>query len=561
MRRSRMHIVMEDTTLDQVFEVVCASMYVARIHIEGFKRFKSFDLELNPSVNIIVGDNETGKSSLLEAIGLVLTGQYNGRSIQQGLDPYLFNMDRVREYFERLRNGETLPAPSILIEAYLATEEAAPEFSKLRGTNNTRGEDSIGLSLAIEVDRRYVDELREYASDDSNPDILPVEFYTVNWYSFANNGVSLRALPFRTATIDTSLPRVYRGPNRYLAQVVHDVLSDSQRRELSLEYKRIRHRFAQEPAVQAINKHLEQQGNRATSRRLSLQMDISSRASWESTITAHLDDLPFDCIGRGEQSRVQLRLAIAGAENAQVLLIEEPENHLSHSNLNRLLEDIKTDCADRQVIMTTHSTFVLNKLGVDHLRLISHGSEAVALDRLTSDTKEYFMKLPGYDTLRMILARRCILVEGPSDELIVQRAYMDRHGKVPLEDGVDVISVGSLAFKRFLEVASLLGLEVRVLIDNDGDVDSLRRRYAEWLGQRDGRIRIFYDDDESCKTLEDQLVKANSLSVLNRILGTSYEDEDELLKYMKQNKTDCALRMFETECVWSAPEYIRDAIE
>ena len=39
----------------------------------------------------------------------------------------------------------------------------------------------------------------------------------------------------------------------------------------------------------------------------------------------------------------------------------------------------------------------------------------------------YFKKLPGYDTLRLVLAKRVILVEGPSDELVVQRAYRDAH--------------------------------------------------------------------------------------------------------------------------------------
>ena len=35
-------------------------------------------------------------------------------------------------------------------------------------------------------------------------------------------------------------------------------------------------------------------------------------------------------------------------------------------------------------------------------------------------TKDFFQKLPGYDTLRMIIAKRSVLVEGRSDELIVQ---------------------------------------------------------------------------------------------------------------------------------------------
>lgn len=47
----------------------------------------------------------------------------------------------------------------------------------------------------------------------------------------------------------------------------------------------------------------------------------------------------------------------------------------------------------------------------------------------------FFKKIAGYDTLRMILCKKAILVEGDSDELIVQKAYMKMHnGKLPIQD-------------------------------------------------------------------------------------------------------------------------------
>lgn len=448
-----------------------------------------------------------------------------------------------------------------MIEAYLESIDDDPALVKLSGTNNTKGEDCPGLAMSIEVDSNHVEGLKEYTADDSNPTVLPVEFFRAIWRSFSGNGVTIRQLPFRAAIIDTSIGRMYRGPNKYLSQVVNDALTEHQRRDLSLEYKRLQHRFSKEPSVKAINEHLEKQGNPATAKKLSVQMDMSSRASWDSAITAHLDDLPFDCAGKGEQCRVQLRLAIAGAEQLKILLIEEPENHLSHSHLNMFMEDIRKDCADRQVIITTHSGFVLNKLGIDNLRLISHDGQSATLDGLTADTKDYFMKLPGYDTLRLILSKKSILVEGPSDELIVQRAYKDKYKKLPLEDGVDVISVGSLAFKRFLEIAELLNLDVRVVADNDGNVAALKAKYSPFLNKVDSTIHIFYDEDQTFPTLEPQLLKANSLDLLNTILKTNHKDGPALLKHMGQHKTDCALKMFETERAWVTPVYILHAIE
>jgi putative ATP-dependent endonuclease of OLD family len=182
----------------------------------------------------------------------------------------------------------------------------------------------------------------------------------------------------------------------------------------------------------------------------------------------------------------------------------------------------------------------------------------ITLENLTTDTRDYFMKLPGHDTLRLILARRAILVEGPSDELIVQRAYKIKHGVLPLQRGIDIITVNSLAFKRFLEIADLLKRRVDVVTDNDGDVDALKVKYAGYSGRSD--LCIQYDDDESVTTLEPQLLKANGLEVVNKILGTTYETDERLLNFMQNNKTECALRFFSTDIDWTIPGYIERAI-
>ena len=57
---------------------------------------------------------------------------------------------------------------------------------------------------------------------------------------------------------------------------------------------------------------------------LTLSMDMSSRSTWENGITAHLNDIPFDFIGRGEQSCVQMKLAIEAVGDSNILLIENP---------------------------------------------------------------------------------------------------------------------------------------------------------------------------------------------------------------------------------------------
>ena len=183
----------------------------------------------------------------------------------------------------------------------------------------------------------------------------------------------------------------------------------------------------------------------------------------------------------------------------------------------------------------------------------------MSLSDLSDETKDYFKKLPGYDTLRMVLSTDPILCEGPSDELIIQKAYINRYGKLPIEDGVDIITVKGLSFKRFLEIAKLLGKKVSVVTDNDGDIDGLINKYKDYNGI-DG-IHICYDNDIEYKTLEPQICKVNDLDTLNSVLEKNYKTKKEIQDYMINNKTTSALKIFESDKSINLPRYIYDAIK
>lgn len=175
--------------------------------------------------------------------------------------------------------------------------------------------------------------------------------------------------------------------------------------------------------------------------------------------------------------------------------------------------------------------------------------------------------------MRMILCKKAILCEGNSDELVIQKAYMQlNEGRLPIEDGIEVISVG-VSFLRFLEIADCIQTKIAVVTDNEGDMDAINKKYENYLGvnQKD-YIKICVDDvvdtgtlkigrsDYNYNTLEPKLLKVNGLDKLNRIFGTNYIDEDDLRKYMKHNKTECGLKIFESSEQVEIPEYILEAV-
>jgi hypothetical protein len=158
-------------------------MPIERVVIENFKAFRHLDLPLNPHMNLIVGDNEVGKSTLLEAIHAVVTGQLHGRGVAYEITPYLFHQPAVDEYLAGLRQGQPTSPPRITIEVYLGRDES---LASLRGTNNSLGADMAGIRLMIELNDDYRDEFDAYLQQHQGGG-LPVEYYTVRWYSFANN--------------------------------------------------------------------------------------------------------------------------------------------------------------------------------------------------------------------------------------------------------------------------------------------------------------------------------------------------------------------------------------
>jgi putative ATP-dependent endonuclease of OLD family len=327
-------------------------------------------------------------------------------------------------------------------------------------------------------------------------------------------------------------------------------------------------------SIQAINEKIKK-SVKISNKKVELSVELLSKNAWENSLMTYLDDVPFHYMGKGEQCIVKTELALAHkkSKEASVILIEEPENHLSYSKLNQFVYSIKKHCEDKQIIISTHNSFVANKLGLDNLILLND-SRTMRLNDLKLETKSFFEKISGYDTLRLILCKKAILVEGDSDELVLQKAYMLKNdGKLPIENEIDVISVGT-SFLRFLEIAEKINTPVVVVIDNDGDVDAVHRKYENYLGDKaKSHIKIYFDGTVDTgnlmvgskpfnyNTLEPKMLKVNDWQDFNTILETSFDRLDDLHKYMRQNKTACALKVFDTEEEMEFPDYIIEAIK
>jgi putative ATP-dependent endonuclease of OLD family len=530
---------------------------IEKLIIKNFKIFKEFDIEFNENLNIIVGNNEAGKSTILEAINLGLTSRIGGRHVTSELSPFLFHKETVSEYVEDIQKGNNPVLPEIFVEIYL--KQSGDDFANLIGTHNSLSENTAGVRLEVSFDEEFSKEYAEFIKDPSKVTTIPAEYYAIKWNSFAGNGITTRSIGIGTSFIDATTIRLQNGADFYLQNIINSELEPKDKVALSIVYRGLKESFNNDPLIQVINQKLVEQKGVVTDKDLSVSVDISQQSRWETNLIPYLDALPFQLIGKGEQNALKILMALdKQLGDSHVVLIEEPENHLSFASMNRLIGKIKEKCDGKQVIISTHSAYVVNKLGLENLILLNK-SDKTRLDNLPVDTQNYFKKLSGYDTLRVVLSKKSILVEGPSDELIVQRAYVDKHGHVPIEDEIDIINVRGLSFKRFLDISVELKNSVVVITDNDGDFDKkVKDKYSSYTAH--SHISVHSSTDNSLNSLEPNIVAVNELDLLNKVLGTHYTDKDKLLSYMEENKADCALKIFDSEEKIVMPDYIENAI-
>lgn len=550
-----------------------SKLYIKEVNIENFKCFKGrFKLKLNEGFNILVGDNETGKSTILEAIHLVLSGWLNGRYLKNELTQYLFNNEVVEEYLAKINDKENQKdaiLPFILIEVFIAGED----LPLLQGNGNSEGKKECCISLKIDFSDKFQGPYSELVKKGGIKTI-PVEYYEIDWKTCARGNITSSAnIPIKSDLIDSSNYRYQNGSDICISHIVRNHLSDEEMVAISQAHRMMKDKFMDDDAIKSINTKIETATN-ISSKKIKLSVELSSKNAWESSLMTYLDDVPFHYIGKGEQCIIKTKLALSkeSAQKSSILLLEEPENHLSHAKLNQLIGNINETHNSKQIIISTHSSFVANKLGLDSLILLNADEqtkkrETIRLDDLEPDTKKFFEKLAGYDTLRLLLCKKAILVEGDSDELIVQKAYMKQNkGLLPIQNQIDVISVGT-SFLRFLEIAVKIKKPTVVVTDNDSKIDKVKEKYKNYIGDnKKDNINICFDDNEKLNSLEPQIVNVNkeNLDILRSVLSIDskkYPDDQSIIKFMKSYKTECALKIFETDLDIKFPQYILEAIK
>ena len=367
-------------------------MYISKIKIKNFKCFGDYEIKFNSKLNVLVGINDVGKSTILEAIHLCLTGFFRGKYLKNNLVQDIFNNNSVQDYLKNIKTDKTTKLPKCFIELYF--EECDPI---ILGKENSDGENVGCVSYTIEFDSKFEEEYQLYISTG---DIysLPIEYYTVSWKNSAGVDITGRTTPTKSTIIDTSECNLRNSSDSYVSKIVRDNLEKSEVIGISQLYRDVQDSFITNKLMKDINEKLSKNTHILNT---TVQIDVESLKSndWEKSIITKINSIPFEFIGKGIQSAVKIELSLnsKNADLASVLLIEEPENHLSYPKMSKLLNEIVKVNENKQIFITTHSSFVANKLNLENLILLNE-NDYTKFTTLSKETFNFFMKKPGYDT-------------------------------------------------------------------------------------------------------------------------------------------------------------------
>ena len=535
------------------------SLTIQKIVVKNYKLLKDITIVLNSEINIFVGNNDAGKSTILEVLSILTSGKLNGISFERQLKANLFNRETREQFIADVAAGSKPEPPRIILEAYF---DGDPDF---KGTENELSEDTVGLRAVVDISESNTETYKQMLAYGEVKDI-PVELYSVSYRYFSGAPVSFRFSPFRSVFIDTTRKEYAGLVDHFVSDSIADNLTDEELTNLAVAYKASRRQFQDNDVVKKLNEAVKTSAV-IKGRSVTLDLREDDINAWKKQMSVIVDDIPFEYIGFGTQNIIKIELALRNAEDqANVVLMEEPENNLAFSNMTHLVKHI-IQSAKKQVFISTHSSYIANKLDLGNVILV--GDDSVKpYCALPDGTKKYFAKLPGYDTLRFVLASKVILVEGPTDDLIIQRAYFDKHGHLPSDDGIDIIAVGSLAFKRFADIANLIDKDIVIITDNDGDIENhIKKKYEGYI-ERDN-LHFFFESDEKQYSIEPSVLEANCENgqpkmsfkrILSQNGSLESRDYDGILEYMKGNKTEWAFRVFGAEGSISYPQYIQDVI-
>ena len=541
-------MILKNSWIDSYLEENMAN-YISEIQVKNFKKFQQNSFELESGINVLVGNNDVGKSSLLKAIDIVLN--QSGTDDKKGKYNYgtLMNKSVVNQYLEGDKSIGSLP--KILIEVSINLDDTV-HLAKFNGMQNLTNEVKSGITFSYEFDDIYGIEYEQLKEDyEGVLDFIPFEFYKAKWQTFAGQSYSFRQNPLKSILIDTD-KSVGDSYSNYTSQLFAAMERTDQYR-IGINLK---------TALSDVDKKIHSNYDK-------LGVDVN-RLRPLDFLEAFSDvgqgQLPVRDMGSGMESTIKTELALT--TESKLVLVEEPENHLAFSLARRQIDNIsKAGKEKRQVVVTTHSPLIVNRLSLSNVRWLQNNGTLKSFSGLDQDIVDYFIRLDNVDLLQVLLSPKLIVVEGPTEYILMENMIKAITGQNSEKLGIHIMSMRGDHFKRFVGLVKETSNKVLIITDNDSKATRITDAHNDYQN-----IYVAMPKYTSDFTFEVALYEQNKEYIdynddFNSSSTTDWHSHKGLSKklvYLLNNKVDSAIKhasKFLDNSGLQVPDYIKEGIE
>jgi putative ATP-dependent endonuclease of the OLD family len=591
-------------------------MYISKLSIKNFRGFREISLNFKKGVNILIGENNSGKTAIIDVLRICLgygkaDNNINIQETDLHINPenpleknkeiqfdLIFDMGdnpKEKECFYDFISQDPQIANRQTIQFHLKftlEETGKKKFFK----RTIWGGDNLGQTISYEALQEifftYLSPLRDAVSG-----LKP--------YSYDN----------KTAQLFNQLTKYKKEENEKEIK-----LDDKKKKELAnklytvFESNENDWKYILKAGKDKVNDHLT--GTGINNKYPNIEMNYVGRKYSDVVRGIELKRPVFDPEklegeeqkyfelfqnGLGENNLVFASVILGDLINRcedeeleiyNALLVEEPEAHLHPQYQNTFFEYLNTlQQKGLQIFITSHSPTITAKSDTDNITILQKQKYKIApfsflhLTKVdfSSENKKHLRKFLDTTKSQMFFANGTLLVEGIAEAILIpmlSKKFLEPH-KFDLEkEGVEIVNIGGVAFEHFAK-----------LYNNDDEKKRLSSRCS----------LITDSDPKQEKLISDRAIKAKELhknnlfvslapntleydlfntSVKNKLLmqevyRTMHPSTDDikgdftaevLMQKFSTNKdkADFALELYDrllNESSFGVPKYIQDAIE